>query len=671
MHVKQVVILILLVVCTVYVHAQQDIMNRIPGRGYRPAAGKGDSIARRTGHEDSITINYRLLDSSRLRKFDSSITDFTKRFPVKWYQANLGNLGTAVTDLVFTPQEKSGWDHGFHAYDAYNYTVEETRFYNTTRPFSEVGYVLGSNAEQMIQLEHTQNVRPNWNMAVQYRLINSPGAFQNQNTNHNNYRISSWYQSKNKRYQNFFILTANKLQASENGGIKQDGNYLDSIPFEERSTIPTELGPNSPGSRNFLSSNISTGTKYTNATYLFRQQYDLGQKDSIVTDTVVIPLFYPRLRLEHTISMNTYHYRFLDDQPDQTDSAYYKQRYDYDLANGDSVYLDDDWTVINNDFSIYQFPDAKNPQQFFKAGAILQNISGKFSRGNIKTTEYNLLLHGEYRNKTRNRKWDIEAIGKFNLNGYNAGDYDAYASLKRLISQKIGYLQVGFQNVNRSSPFTFNPQSSFYISSTNADFNKENYIHLFGALENAERRFNLSASYYLFNNFLYYKGYAEPAQSSAVFNLLKISLEKQFRLSKNFNWRTWITVQQRAGEAPLNLPLVLTRNQVGYDGNLGFKNLNISLGLEFRYFTPYKAKGYSPMLGQFFYQDTTTVKLDIPEIAAYMHFRIRTFTAYLHAENLNTIDFASGGFKNNQSLVPGYPYPGLQIRLGIFWTFIN
>ncbi len=662
---KQVLIFIFLHL-SVLLFAQQDILNRIPGRGYRPPAGKGDSIARRNSAEDSITINFRLLDSSRLQKFDSNLTDFYRRYPLEWHEVNLGNLGTAARSLIFTPRQRSGWDHGFHAFDTYNYTVDETRLYNTTRPFSEVTYLLGSRAEQMIQLEHTQNVRPNWNLGVQYRLINSPGFFQNQNTNHNSYRLSSWYQSPNKRYQNFFVLAANKLQSAENGGILQNGNYLDSIPFEERSTIPTALGGNTAGSRNFLSSNIVTGTRYTNAGYLFRQQYDLGQKDSLVTDTIVIPLFYPRLRLEHTISLNTYHYRFGDEEPD---TAYYRNVLGYRYT-GDSVYLDDTWRVINNQFSIYQFPDAKNPQQFIKVGAIFQNLFGDFSRTGQKTNDYNIVLLGEYRNKTRNRKWDIEALGHFNIAGYNAGDYDAYVSLKRLISQRIGYLQVGFQNVNRSPSFTYDPQSSFYLSAP-ASFNKENYIHLFGALENSGRNLSLSANYYLFNNFHYYSSYTKPDQSSSIFNLLRISLQKQFRLSRNFNWRTWVVLQQRAGDAPLNLPLMLTRNQVGYDGKLGFKNLNISTGLEFRYFTPYKSVGYSPLTGQFFYQDSTTVKLDLPEIAAYIHFRIRTFTAYFRAENLNSFDFGAGGFRNNQVMTPGYPYPGLQIRLGIFWTFIN
>jgi hypothetical protein len=116
---------------------------------------------------------------------------------------------------------------------------------------------------------------------------------------------------------------------------------------------------------------------------------------------------------------------------------------------------------------------------------------------------------------------------------------------------------------------------------------------------------------------------------------------------------------------------VLTRNQFGYDGNLGFKNLLASFGLELRYYTPYKADMYSPLLGQFFNQEQTTVKMEVPEVAAYLHFRIKTFTAYIRVENLNSLNPATGGFTNNNIVSPGYPYPGMLFRLGVYWSFIN
>jgi hypothetical protein len=667
-------LLLLLLVFTTTVVAQEDPLRRIQGAGSRygrQGTTQGDSILHRTGLEDSITIRFRFLDSSRLMVFDSSITDFTSRFPIPWHHAHLGNLGNATYDLLFAPVWKPGWDHGFHAYDAYMLTVEDTRFFTTTRPYSEFGYLLGSKAEQMIHLLHTQNIRPNWNASFQYRLINSPGTFQNQNTNHNNYRFTSLYQSRNKRYHNYIIVLGNKIQSSENGGILSDGNYIDSaIYLDDRFIIPTNLnvGEVTVG-RNFFNSNVGTGTKFTTGSFMLRQQYDLGQKDSIVTDSTVIPLFYPRLRLEHTIRYNTYNYRFEDRYGD---SSYYHTNYNIKFNRPvDTFMLRDTWKEMINDFSIYQFPDAKNPSQYIKAGVALQNLKGTFDSGMVTKNFYNFFLHGEYRNRTRNRKWDIEAFGNFYVNGLNAGDYNAVVHLRRLISPKIGYLAVGFENVNRTPSFVFDEYSSFYLQDQPVDLNKENTIHLSGSLEQPFRRFRLTGSYLFISNYAYSRNYYEVDQVASIFNIVRIAAEKEFRLGRRWNWRTQLVLQQRAGDAPVNVPLLLTRNQIGYDGNLGFKNLLISMGLEFRYFTPFYVPGYSPITGQFYLQQQVKTQLRRPEVNAYVHFRIRSFTAYLRMENINTIDIANGGFTKNNTIIPGYPYPGLQIRLGIFWSFVN
>lgn len=655
--------------------AQGGAFNRIRGMGAGMSGGGGgraDSVTHRTGLEDSLTIHFRFLDSTRLRGFDSTIYDFTRKVPLPWSNVNLGNFGNASRSLLFTPILQSGWDQGFHAYDVYNFTVAETRFYNTTRPYSELNYLLGGRAEQLINLVHTQNIRPTWNMSFQYRLLTSPGLFQNANVNHNNYRLTSWYQSPNKRYQNFFLLVGNKLQSGENGGIRST-DYLNQVGYEERSNVPTKLGQESVSSRNFFSTSIPTGTFNTNATYLMRQQYDLGQKDSIVTDSTVIPLFYPRLRLEHTISYSTYKYRFKDQTIGDSNLNYYRSNYGLHLSAADTLFMQDFTKDLTNDFSVYQFPDAKNSQQFVKVGVALQMLNISFDSARAAVKEQNLYLHGEYRNRTRNKKWDILASGRFYVNGYNAGDYDAMGSLERYLGQSIGYLRVGAQNVSRTPSYVFNQTSSFYLDTAEKrTFNKENITHLFATLDQPQHRLKLSGSYYLVTNLSYFSNYFQQSQSSSLFNLLRITGEKQFLLGKRgWNWRTWVILQQRAGDGPVNVPLITTRNMIGYDGNLGFKNLNIAFGLEAKYFTPYKAPNYSPITGQYFFQDVTTVKLKMPEAAIYMHFRIKSFNAYVRAENLNAFDPAGGGFTRNNIPTIDYPYPGLQIRVGIFWSFVN
>ena len=117
----------------------------------------------------------------------------------------------------------------------------------------------------------------------------------------------------------------------------------------------------------------------------------------------------------------------------------------------------------------------------------------------------------------------------------------------------------------------------------------------------------------------------------------------------------------------------LRRNRLAYEGNLGFKNLDIAFGLEFRYHTPYKADNYSPVLGQFYYQDSITIRNRRPDISAYAHFRIKPFKAFIRLENLNTAETSLGNlsFTRNNLVAPGYPMPGLQFRLGIYWSFVN
>ena len=654
-------------------NAQIDPIRRSGGRlgGAAQRQGRTDSIAHRTGLEDSITIRFRYLDTSRLRTFDSSLSDFSKVFPVPWTHVHLGNFGNASRNLQFTPNMQPGWDHGFHAYDIYNLNIEEALLFNTTRPFTHISYLLGSKAEQFIRLQHTQNLKPNWNMSLEYRLINAPGFFQNQNTNHNNYRFTSWFQSKNKRYQNIIAVVGNKLQSGENGGIKTDEDYLNDNTgaYDERLNIPTQLGADSRGSFNPFSVIINTGTFYTNATYLMRQQYDLGQKDSLVTDSSVIPLFYPRLRLEHTIAYSTYKYRFRDSN---ADSTYYADKYDITLDKPvDSFFIQDFWRVLLNDFSLYQFPDAKNAQQFIKLGASLQTLQATLDSGRINKNHYNFFVHGEYRNKTRNQLWDIEASGNFYVNGFNAGDYNAIISLKRLLSKNAGFLQLGFKNTNRTPSYIFDPSSSFYLGNL-VNFNKENKTTIFASLDQSRRRLNIYGAYHLVTNYTYFNGYYQANQSSALFNVVQALIEKRFPLGKRgWNWKTWVLLQQRLGDGPLNLPLLTTRNQLGYDGKLGFKNLQISFGLEMRYFTPYKAPLYSPLTGQYGFQDTTTIRLKAPDLTGFVHFRIKSFTAYVRAQNLNALNPGTGKFTNNNVPTLYYPFPGLQIRVGVFWSFVN
>jgi hypothetical protein len=443
--------------------------------------------------KDSITISYHYLNSLTKEYLDSSINDFGKYYTVPDGYVTLGNNGNAAYPILFTPILKAGWDAGFHAFDVYKYTIENTRFFQTTRPYTELSYFLASGKEQVVKVLQTQNIKPNWNVGIDYRLISSPGFFQTQNTNHNNYRLFSHYQGKRKRYSAYFVLMGNKLGSSENGGIVNDSFLLDPN-RKRRMTIPVHLGSDSL-SQNIFSTNISTGNLYHDFTAFFRQSYDIGKKDSIIiNDSTTEYLFYPKLRFQHTINYSSSSYEFRDTLSNpylaQADSAFLRQNYDTSLhpTYGLNFSVKDKWKFLSNDFVIRQFPETKNLGQYIEAGMRLENFSGYFYSG--KRNFYNVVLHGEYRNKTRNKKWDGVLNGEFYATGLNAADFNVYASVARTLNQKLGDVQISFQNVNRSPSYIYEGNSSFNFGN-NLKTNKENITVLTATAIN--RRFTLMA----------------------------------------------------------------------------------------------------------------------------------------------------------------------------------
>ena len=643
-------------------------MNNIGGMRGGNRAGGSDSLSfeKRNFADDSVDVRYRYLDTAKYNPFDSSISDYFRRVALKPEFIQVGHNSNAARSLLFSPLRPPGWDAGFHALDPYAFTIADTRFMNTTKPYTELGYTVGSKAEQQISILHTQNATPEWNFVLQYRLLNAPGTFNSQNTNHNNLRFNTDYTSKTKRYHAYLILMSNALQSSENGGIEDPELLADPNPaYSDRFNIPTNLARTTYSSRNFFSVKLLTGNRYVEKSLLLRQQYDFGKKDSIVTDSTVVKLFYPRLRLEHTLQSSGYDYRFLDVQAGGAKS-YYTDHYGM-LSLPDTVDYRHTASVLKNDFSIIQYPDAKNLLQFFKAGVSL--INHTISPDSVRDVFSNLLVHGEYRNFTRNKKWDMLLYGEFYTAGRNIGNYNTIARLQRSLGQKVGMLELGFQNISRSPSYLYTRKTAFPIN-INSGLKNENVTSIYGSLYVTPIKARLSVDYFLTSNYTYLIGFNTVAQYSTVFNFLRAGISKEFRFGKRFKWYVDLALQTPAGNAPIHLPWLYARNRLAYEGK-PFRNLLLATGLDMRYYSAYYADGYSPLLGQFFYQSSEKISIR-PDLSYYFNFRIRSFTSYLRLENLNTATGQYGfGFKANNLAAPRYPNPGMVLRIGIFWNFVN
>ncbi|MDE3184545.1 MAG: hypothetical protein KGM16_14090 [Bacteroidota bacterium] len=676
--IQKISVLIVLLLCIQFADAQLPNFRSGNPLGSMRSMGGGnsgsDTIAfeHRDDLKDSITIFYFHLNSLVREFLDSSLNDYGKVYTVPAGYKTLGNNGNAAYPILFTPLLKAGWDAGFHAYDLYKFTLDNTRFFQTTKPYTQLGYYLASGKEQVVKVLQTQNIKPNWNAGIEYQLISSPGIFQTQNTNHNSYRFFSNYRGKRKRYGAYLVLLGNKLNSSENGGIVADSFLQNPTYKKSRLSVPVNLGGDNE-TPNIFSTTINTGNLYTNFTAFFRQSYDIGKKDSIIiNDSTTEYLFYPKLRFQHSITYTSSKYQFKDTLTNPSfakgDSAFFKEHYDTSLnpTYGLNFLVQDRWKFVSNDFVALSYPDTKNLGQYVEAGLRLENFSGYFESG--KKNFFNIVLHGEYRNKTRNRKWDANLNGELYTAGLNAGDFNAYASLTRTLNQKLGDVQVTFQNVNRSPSYIYEGASSFNFGNS-LNTKKEN-ISVLTAMAN-NPRFTLMARNISIANYTYFKNFYQTDQFNGLVNITQVTASTHAKVVGHLNLYSDFIVQQTAGNNPIKVPLFYTRQRLAFEGNF-FKNLNLSTGIDVNYNTPYKPYNYSPVMGKFFPQDSLTIS-NLPQVSAFFNFRIKSFFAFIKAENLNTLNVQKNdfGFTNNSFVAPLYPLPGMIIRFGVKWGFVN
>lgn len=638
------------------------------GRPMGANTGGNDSLQQRDRNEDSITIYFKMFDSSRIRFIDSSIHNFYLRFGLPLDYLYLNHYGGAARSVLFNPNTAPGYDPGFHGYDIYHFNLANTRIFNTTRPYTEIDYILGAKAEQTIKILHTQNIKPLWNVAFDYRLINSPGHYKSASANHSSIRLSSDFSTKNRRYSGFLALIRNRTKVNENGGLLSDTFLQSKNPaYFERFNIPTWLGADEAFSTNFLTSNLATGSDYYAQTFFLRHQYDIGQKEeSYDADSNLVQKFYPRIRLQHNLHFFNRGFTF-SDANFLSQSAQTAYRDHFGILNTDSLArMSDRWREITNEGALIFFPEKNNLEQFFKVGAAFQWLRGWFA-GKPDNFHGTYLL-GEYRNRTRNRKWDINAQGKIFTTGPYRGNYLVNANLQTNLGGQLGSLVLGFLNTNRNPSFVFNGQSNFYLKD-NLNLNTENWTTFSGDLFVSRLGLTLRAKYHIVSNYTYWNNFSSAEQDAALQSIIRISGEKKFRLSRRWNVYSELHVQQSSGSS-INLPLIYTQNRIAYEGNF-YKNLHLSTGFDIRYFTPFTADDWSPFNGQWVVQSAETIS-NLPDIHAFLHIRINSFRGFLRAENLNTFEFGNGfNFTRNSIAAPLYANPGMLLRLGIYWSFVN
>ena len=638
-----------------------------------------------TWKDEESVITYEHPDDAKLYKPDTNLHTFHRRpFVQSWYR-DLGNPGSPVYNLLFTPDNNFGPALGYHNNDVYRFNPDSLNYYNTTRPYSVFNYQLGSKLEQVAGLLHTQNIKPNWNFMVEYRKINAPGFYKIQRNNHDNFCLTTNYKSISKRYTLYAAMVYNKEQHDENGGIVND-SALNDIAYIDRRTVDVAYQNSQYSNTRSTVTNVQRDFGL-----LLQHAYTWGPVDTTYNadSTEYAAHLKPRFSITHKMELSTEKHTYKDLAPDSTRYVYLftasfpKSSTSYYTQGEDSVMTQQQWFWADNKLLLNGFWGKADQQLQFSAG-----IGNRYDQFTSDPTIYNhtdqsktvsnYLTASIKKEAVKTGEWAYRANASLFLTGDYAGNVDMMATIGKEFNNNKGGFNTGFRQQLGNAPYSCAIYKNAYTNNSYT-YNKESITTFLATLDSKPLKLSGGLRNYTINNYYYLNEQQTPSQYTIPFNLTQIWGRKLWKLGR-FCFDNEVVVQQATGNAPVNIPVFMGRHQLSYEHNGMFQHkLKIVTGIEVRENSFYAPAGYSAVLNRFYNQQKNYA--NNPEVAFVLNFALKHFRAFIMADQLqqllykNTILFTGSpiaGFNGNATpYIPVYAAQNTTIRFGFSWILIN
>ena len=529
----------------------------------------------------------------------------------------------------------------------FNYmAADDIQYYEVPTPWTRLTYKTAFEQGQMLDAFFTINLSKQFNFSLAYKGLRSLGNYQNALTSSGNFRFTTNFTSKNKRYRAKGHMVMQDLLNQENGGLLDEDieNFTSGDEeFIDRSVFDPNLE---------TAENILEGKRF-----FLNHSYDIiKKKDSLNKNN---------LSINNTISFEDKYYQFYQDVPT---TEFFGDNFSNDI--NDKVTLEHfntklgfayfnnilgelkfglEYTDINYGYNgVVEFPNeiipnriksdflgvsagyAKTYKSFNLRGKAGLNLSDEFSGSFIDGhIDFNLIkglsLFGGINISSRlpNYNFLLYQSDYINYNWYNLGSYD---------------------NIN-TQQITIGVNSPKLVNAVVDISNIDNYTY-----------FNLESNTEGINTI-------RPNQYNSSIQYIKVKVEKEFRFG-NFALDNTLMYQNVVSDQDvLNVPTFITRNTLYYSNQIFKKAMTLQTGVTFNYFTEYNMNGYDPLLAEFYTQNETSLG-GFPRLDFFINAKIRQTRIYLKAEHFNS---SFTGYEYFSA--PNHPYRDFTIRFGLVWDF--
>jgi hypothetical protein len=624
------------------------------------------------------------------------------------------NLGQTFSKLGYSFENSSLIPGIGASAKQFNYfPVEAIQYYHVPTPTSELMYRSGMQQGQVLDAFLTLNTSKQLNLSIAYKGLRSLGKYRYALASHGNFRTTFNYISKNERYLARGHFSSFDLFNNENGGLTEesltffennDPNYIERARLEVNHVDADNMFE---GKRYYLEQKLVLFSKKNeierhNKSIVEKTEQEIKNQRNVLAkfDTVqnldslaiATMLQQDSLAIEKIISKKDSVQKLIENiKIDSTqlisfenkklmsftaghNFTYETQHYRFYQTARNDIYGDAFENKIE-DHTSYQ--KMNNEVNLGLEGPIFGQLRAKANYFNYNY-HYNSILY--FDSNTVNDKlkgnflavgadWNTQ-IGNFNLKAdaskIISGDLTGnhYKALAQYKKDSLFSIQSYVEIVSKSPEFNKLLFQSDYLAYNWQNNFKNEEIKQAVLQTNYKNYIDIKASYSILDNYTYFNEEAKPVQATETINYLKIKASSSLTYRKFTLDNTVMYQQVSKGADIFRVPEIVTRNTLYYS-NYFFKGkpLFIQTGVTFKYFTPFKANAYNPLLSEFVLQNTTEIG-DYPIVDIFVNMQVRRTRLYFNFENI-TASFTG----RNYYAAPNYPYRDFTFRFGLVWNF--
>ena len=550
------------------------------------------------------------------------------------------NEGQTYNTLDFSLNKQNPFPNfGFTA-KHFNYLeTSDIKYYNVPTPLTDLYFKTVMEQGQSVDAFLTINTKPNLNFSIAYKGLRSNGKYINSISSSGNFRFTTSYFSKNKRYYLNAHFTGQDISNQENGGITDVALFETSeAPYNERQRLDVYFKDATSllkGNRFFIDHSYKlNGSSLKNLMvfHQFNQEYKFFEFTQPTVSTRFGNSYSSginkKTRYNHLYNKfgASFSPKKLGSLSVFVDSNIYNYYYN---------------SLVYDNFGNISVPNAIND----KITGLGANYNFKYKGINFGANVYNSIT-----------SQDISSIGvfaKFELDSTTVFEFK-YSKRNSLPNLNYSLYQSNYVDYNWVNNFKNEKRNQFEFSA------KSKFI-------------NLEAQYTFLDDYLYFENttsnitqlMVKPFQHNKTITYLSVKASKEFKLGKFALDNTFLYQNVENADKHLNIPQFVSRNTFYYTDHVFKKAMQIQTGFTFQYFTKYYANDYNPLLGEFYVQNQTKIG-DFPMVDFFINAKVKQVRIFLKAEHFNS-SFTGYDFYS----APNYPYRDFLVRFGLVWNFFK